>query len=113
MNFWLFGGPGWPINNQTRPILLSSYPLTYINGGGGGGINLHIKYGSNLIKDFLSYRVNDEMQKRRRNDDKTIVSPPPPPEYIRTGDAITKEYQIRQTNLFHIASYTSRNINKT
>ena len=35
-HFWLFGGPGWPINNQTGPILLPSYPLTYIN--------LHIKY---------------------------------------------------------------------
>ena len=35
------GGPGWPINNQTGPILLPSYPLTYIN--------LHIKYGSNPI----------------------------------------------------------------
>ena len=36
------GGPGWPINNQTGPILLPSYPLTYIN--------LHIKYGSNPIR---------------------------------------------------------------
>ena len=45
--FWLFGGPGWPINminNQTGPILLPSYPLTYIN--------LHIKYGSNPIRFF-------------------------------------------------------------
>ena len=25
------GGPGWPINNRTGPILLPSYPLTYIN----------------------------------------------------------------------------------
>ena len=47
------GGPGWPINNLTGPILLPSYPLTYIN--------LHIKYGSNLIMIFLSYHVNDEM----------------------------------------------------
>ena len=38
------GGPGWPINNQTWPILLPSYPLTYIN--------LHIKYGSNPIRIF-------------------------------------------------------------
>ena len=38
------GGPGWPINNQTGPILLPSYPLTYIN--------LHIKYGSNPIRIF-------------------------------------------------------------
>ena len=38
------GGPGWPINNQTVPILLPSYPLTYIN--------LHIKYGSNPIRIF-------------------------------------------------------------
>ena len=38
------GGPGWPINNRTGPILLPSYPLTYIN--------LHIQYGSN---------ENDEM----------------------------------------------------
>ena len=36
------GGPGWPINNLTGPILLPSYPLTYIN--------LHIKYGSNPIR---------------------------------------------------------------
>ena len=32
------------INNQTGPILLSSYPLTYIN--------LHIKYGINPIRIF-------------------------------------------------------------
>ena len=38
------GGPGWPINNRTGPILLPSYPLTYIN--------LHIKYGSNPIRLF-------------------------------------------------------------
>ena len=38
------GGPGWPINNPTGPILLPSYPLTYIN--------LHIKYGSNPIRIF-------------------------------------------------------------
>ena len=25
------GGAGWPINNQTGPILLPRYPLTYIN----------------------------------------------------------------------------------
>ena len=43
-HFGLFGGPGWPINNQTGPILLPSYPLTYIN--------LHIKYGSNPIRIF-------------------------------------------------------------
>ena len=54
-NIFLFGnfgyseGPGWPINNRTRPILLASYPLTYIN--------LHIKYGSNPI----SHRENYEM----------------------------------------------------
>ena len=48
------GGPGWPINNQAGPILLPSYPLTYIN--------IHIKYGSNpILKDFLSYRENDEV----------------------------------------------------
>ena len=38
------GGPGWPINNPTGPILLPRHPLTYIN--------LHIKYGSNLIRIF-------------------------------------------------------------
>ena len=36
------GGPGWPINNRTGPILLPRHPLTYINlhieGGGGGGL---------------------------------------------------------------------------
>ena len=36
--FGYSGGPGWPINNRTGPILL----LTYIN--------LHIKYGSNQIR---------------------------------------------------------------
>ena len=29
--FGYSGGPGWPINNRIGPILLSSYPLTYIN----------------------------------------------------------------------------------
>ena len=43
-HFWLFRGPGLPINNRTGPILLPSYPLTYIN--------LHIKYGSNPIRIF-------------------------------------------------------------
>ena len=38
------GGPGWPKNNRTGPILLPSYPLIYIN--------LHIKYGSNPIRFF-------------------------------------------------------------
>ena len=46
------GGPGWPINNQTGPILLPSYPLTYIN--------LH-KIWKQSDKDFLSYRENDEV----------------------------------------------------
>ena len=39
--FGYSGGPGWPINNS-GPILLFSYPLTYIN--------LHIKYGNNPIR---------------------------------------------------------------
>ena len=46
-NFVIFGysgGPGWPINNPTGPILLPRHPLTYIN--------LHIKYGSNPIRIF-------------------------------------------------------------
>ena len=42
--FGYSGGPRWPINNRTGPILLPSYPLTYIN--------LHIKYGSNPIRIF-------------------------------------------------------------
>ena len=42
--FGYSGGPGWPKNNRTGPILLPSYPLTYIN--------LHIKYGSNPIRIF-------------------------------------------------------------
>ena len=41
---YLGRGPGWPINNRTGPILLPSYPLTYIN--------LHITYESNLIRIF-------------------------------------------------------------
>ena len=47
------GGAGWPINDQTGPILLPSYPHTYIN--------LHIKYGKQSDKDFVSYRENDEV----------------------------------------------------
>ena len=42
--FGYWGGPGWPINNRTGPILLPRHPLTYIN--------LHIKYGSNPIRIF-------------------------------------------------------------
>ena len=38
----IWGGPVWSINNRTGPILLPSYPLTYIN--------LHVKYGSNPIR---------------------------------------------------------------
>ena len=38
-------GPGTgPSNNQTGPILVHIYPLIYIN--------LHVKYGSNLIRTF-------------------------------------------------------------
>ena len=45
------GGPGWPINNQTGPILLPSshlYQSTY-------------KIWKQSDKDFLSYRENDEV----------------------------------------------------
>ena len=38
------GGGGWPIDNPTGPILLPRHPLTYIK--------LHIKYGSNPIRNF-------------------------------------------------------------
>ena len=48
--FFLFGDPGWLINNQTGPILLPSYPLTYIK--------LHIKYGTNLFKKLLHLQRN-------------------------------------------------------
>ena len=51
--FGYSGGPGWPINNRIGPILLPSYPLTYIN--------LHIKYGSNPIRIFKVIAVNDEV----------------------------------------------------
>ena len=44
VHFWLFGGPWATTNNRIGPILLPSYPLTYIN--------LHIKYGSNPIRIF-------------------------------------------------------------
>ena len=40
----ILGYSGWPINNQTGPILLPSYPLTYIK--------LHIKYGCNPMRIF-------------------------------------------------------------
>ena len=54
LHFGLFGGgPEWPINNQTGPILLPSYPLTYIN--------LHLQYAKQSDKDILSYRENDEV----------------------------------------------------
>ena len=42
--FGYSGGPGWPIDNWTGPILLPRHPLTYIN--------LHIKYGINPIRIF-------------------------------------------------------------
>ena len=38
------GGPCGVFNNQTMPILLSSYPLTHID--------VHIKSGSNLIRSL-------------------------------------------------------------
>ena len=41
------GGGGGGLGD---PILLTSYPLTYIN--------LHITYGSKSIQDFVSYRVH-------------------------------------------------------
>ena len=46
ISIWLFG---WPLNNQTGPILLPSYPLTYII----------MKYGN--MEDFVCYRENDEV----------------------------------------------------
>ena len=46
-------GPGCPINKRTGPILLPSYPLIYII--------IHIKYGSNPVRIFVSYRENDEV----------------------------------------------------
>ena len=52
--FWAIrGGPGWPINNRTGPILLPRHPLTYIN--------LHYKIWKQSDKDLLSYRENDEV----------------------------------------------------
>ena len=48
------GGAGWPINNQTGPILLPSYPLTYIK------MSIY-KIWKQSDKDFLSYRVHKEM----------------------------------------------------
>ena len=48
--FGYLRGPGGGFSNQTGPILLPSYPLTYIN--------LHIKQSH---KDFLCYRENEEV----------------------------------------------------
>ena len=62
--FGYSGGPGWPINIRTGPILLPSYPLTYIN--------LHIKYGSNPIRQSV-----------------TTTKPYYPPYVLRTGDTIS------------------------
>ena len=78
-SFGYSGGPGWPMNNGTGPILLPSYPLTYIN--------LHIKYGSNPIRIFeVMVRtmkcLRTQILTRWRNNDETIVSPM----FIRTGD---------------------------
>ena len=42
--FGYLWGPVRHLHNHTRPILLSSYPLTYIN--------IHVQYGSNLIWIF-------------------------------------------------------------
>ena len=44
--FGYSGGPGWPINNRTGPIMLPRHPLTYIN--------IHITYGSNRENDEIS-----------------------------------------------------------
>ena len=44
------GGGGGGEGGLGEPILLTSYPLTYIN--------LHITYGSKSIQDFVSYRVH-------------------------------------------------------
>ena len=41
---WGPGEGGGGFNNQTGPILVHIYPLIYIN--------LHVKYGSNLIRTF-------------------------------------------------------------
>ena len=49
------GGPGWPINNPTGPILLPRHPLTYIN------LHNNYKIWKQSDKDFLSYRENDEV----------------------------------------------------
>ena len=57
-HFGLFGegggGPGWPINNQTGPIFLPSYPLTYM-------YQSTYNIWKQSDKDFLSYRENDEV----------------------------------------------------
>ena len=44
---WLLGGPVWPLNSQIEPILLPSYPLTYIN--------IHVNY------SFVCDRVHAEV----------------------------------------------------
>ena len=43
--FGYSGGPGWPIDNRTGPILLPSYPRIW----------------KQSVQDFLSYRVYKEM----------------------------------------------------
>ena len=51
------GGPGWPINNPTGPILLPRHPLTY-------RYQSTYKIWKQSDKDFLSYRhdrENDEV----------------------------------------------------
>ena len=47
------GGPGWPINNPTGPILLPRHPLTLYQST--------YKIWKQSDKDFLSYRENDEV----------------------------------------------------
>ena len=73
---WLFG---WPFKNQTGPILLPSYPLTYII--------LHIKYWSNPIRILKLSWERWSVCGRCITMTKPYY-PLPPSEYIRKGDTI-------------------------
>ena len=85
--FWAIrGGPGWPINNRTGPILLPRHPLTYIN--------LHIKYGSNPIR-ILSYRENDEVSADAAADEDAAAE-------RRLNHSIPRTYFVRGIQLANV-----------
>ena len=73
VHYWLFGGPGWPFNNQTISIYI--YNMEAICSG-----------------FFLSCRINDEVSADAAADAAYVTTTkllyPPSTLYIHTGDTI-------------------------